>query len=167
MRVVYSIAWLRWRTARSPHERRAFPKAAVRASVAGAPRYAGPPRDPCISPGGVAFGASPGSCGLQNSGRASVHNGSCAEMLRLSISRLLFPPIADAATPPGTPPWPRRGYRPPPARSGRATARAPGRSSEVPDLAGSNGTSNVERSPIESMGSHPIPLILLGNFWDC
>jgi hypothetical protein len=69
MRVVYSIAWLQWRMARNPHERRAFPKAAVRASVAGAPRYAGPPRHPRISPGGVAFGASRGSCGLQNSGR--------------------------------------------------------------------------------------------------
>jgi len=27
-------------------------------------------------------------------------------MLKLSISRLLFPTIADAPPPPGTPPWP-------------------------------------------------------------
>jgi hypothetical protein len=39
------------------------------------------------------------------------------------LSRLNVPPIADAATLPETPPWPRRGYRPP-RRSGRATARA-------------------------------------------
>src|SRR5215471_7628520 len=36
---------------------------------------------------------------------------------RLRISRLLLVAIADAAPPPGTPPWPRRerqrGYRPP------------------------------------------------------
>ena len=51
-----------------------------------------------------------------------VRTGSSAEMLKLSISSPL-PPIADAPTPPGTPPWPRRGYRPP-GRAGRASARA-------------------------------------------
>src|SRR6516162_11683000 len=41
-----------------------------------------------------------------------VRDGSSTEMLRLSISRLLFLAIADAPRPPGTPPSPRRGYRP-------------------------------------------------------
>jgi hypothetical protein len=43
-------------------------------------------------------------------GRSKGPNASSTEMLRLSISRLLFLAIADAPpTPPGTPPWPRRG----------------------------------------------------------
>ena len=50
-------------------------------------------------------------------------SGSSTERLRLSISRQLFSAKADAPTPPGTPPWPCRGYR---TRrcSGRASARA-------------------------------------------
>ena len=43
--------------------------------------------------------------------------------LKLSISRPIAP-IAAAPPPPGTPPWPRRGYRPP-RRSGCATVASP------------------------------------------
>jgi hypothetical protein len=53
----------------------------------------------------------------------NVRTGSSTEMLRLSISRLLFLAIADAPTPPGTPSRPRQGYRPR-HRSGRGLARA-------------------------------------------
>src|SRR5262249_30883681 len=48
---------------------------------------------------------------------------SSVEMLSLSISRLLFSRKTDAPTPSGTPPWPRRDYRPR-RRLGRASARA-------------------------------------------
>ena len=51
-------------------------------------------------------------------------SGSSADRLRLSISRPLLSLIADAPPPPGTPPWPRRGYRPAAARRG-ACAEGP------------------------------------------
>src|SRR6516225_7269623 len=44
--------------------------------------------------------------------RISKGRGIRSEMLRLSISRPLFSAKADAPPPPGTPPWPRRAYRP-------------------------------------------------------
>src|SRR6516165_8944983 len=54
--------------------------------------------------------------------RLSKGRGIRSEMLRLSISRLLFLAKADAPPPPGTPPWPRRGYRAP-GRIGREQLR--------------------------------------------
>ena len=55
--------------------------------------------------------------------RVYGRDGSSTERLNLSISRLLFPAKADAATPPGRRLGLRRGCRPP-AGSGRAAVRA-------------------------------------------
>src|SRR6516162_10635779 len=75
-------------------------------------------------------------------------------MLRLSISRPLFRAKADALTPSGTPPWPRRGYRPP-----RRSGRAPARTALLDHLVGA-GVDMVAIVSLRSPGVRARPLLL-------